>query len=430
MKLYEGRWIAESFGNDKAGIGTEASQYFSLGGIPHGWNCHPAAPLCDNASTPVTTTGTTLAPGANGSVWAPLGPGCTPLTAGQLPRPAKGGTATPLGGSCPSPPCAKTPPLYRNPAFFTAGGAASNASCSGETTAGGGFATAYIPPFDPLRGQAQNGNPVAGQGNATTTGTSGAPGTGFNLPVAYGYTRGPGMHFEGEGSFTGDPPYLYSYTYAQLKNDAGSFGAGQGFFSTAATPSTLQFKNKAGGTWVATATVNRGTNRFGGVMKLLGSYTTKVCYFYAGGCGLGYGTWAYEHIGAAGSKSGGVVTSSWTTNFSFTYYNTALGTTAKYDIVAQRFPWTTGTVTVNATARGAHKTFAQRKGFDNRSNGIGTVQLVSPILTQWLAHAANAPQFETGGVAVMQINFLPEPGGIASLVAGLSMLLVLHRYRR
>ena len=79
--------------------------------------------------------------------------------------------------------------------------------------------------------------------------------------------------------------------------------------------------------------------------------------------------------------------------------------------------------------RGAHKTFAQRKGFDNRVNGVGTVQLVSPILTQWLAHAAAGPQFETGGVAVMNVRFVPEPGVIAGLVAGVSMLLVLHRFR-
>jgi len=188
------------------------------------------------------------------------------------------------------------------------------------------------------------------------------------------------------GSFVGEGPYLYSYTYADLRNDAGSFGPGKGFFSTAAATSTVQFKNKAGGTDVATATVKRGANRFGGGMKLLGSYTTKGCYFYAGGCGLGYNDWVYESIGASGHKDSGagspVVTESSTTNFSFTYYNTALGTNAKYDIVAQRFPWTTGTVTVNATLRGPHKTFERRKGFDDRVGGVGTVQLVSPILTQ------------------------------------------------
>jgi len=166
-------------------------------------------------------------------------------------------------------------------------------------------------------------------------------------------------------------------------------------------------------------------------MKLLGTYSNKVCYFYAGGCGLGYGTWGYQNVGAAGYKSGGVVTASYTTQFVQVYYNTAIATFAKYDVVEQRFPWTTGTVTLTATARGPNKTFEQRKGFDNRTgSGYGTVQLVSPLLTQWLAQSANAVKMETGGIAVMQIKFLPEPGGIASLIAGVSMLCVFGRLRR
>ena len=51
-QLYEGKWAAESFGNDKVGIGTEASLYFEALAIPQGTNCHPAAPLCDFNSTP------------------------------------------------------------------------------------------------------------------------------------------------------------------------------------------------------------------------------------------------------------------------------------------------------------------------------------------------------------------------------------------
>lgn len=410
-KLYQGAWIAESFGNDKVGIGTEASAYFSADGIPAGLKCHPNAPLCDFSSTPVTTAGA-------GTQWAPLGPGCRALTAGELPRPAKGGT-TP----------ARVPPLYRNKAFFTAGGAASNQSCSGAQTVSLAKATVYLGPGNTKRGILMKGAPVSGSASATTTGTA------FKFPAAAA-TPGPGngMHRTTAGSFIGEGPYLYSYTYAQLRNDAGSFGAGKGFFSTGAATTALAFLNKAGGGTVASAKVKRGSNKFGGVMQLLGSYTTKVCYFYAGGCALGYGDWAYELIGAAGykdSKAGSpVVTKSYTTNFSFTYYNTALATIAKYDIVAQRFPWTTGTVTVNATGRGPHKTFEQRKGFDNRTgSGFGTVQLVSPVLTQWLAQVANGPKFETGGIAVMQIKFVPEPGGLAGLVAGVSMLVMLRRFR-
>jgi len=446
QQMYQGAWVAESFGNDKVGIGTEASLYFEALAIPQGINCHPNAPLCAIESTPVTTTGTVSAPGAIGTAFNPLGPGCRLLTVAELPRPARGGTLTPLGGTCPGPaPCNKKPPLYRNLAFFTPGGAASNQSCVAESTFSNAKATVYLPPNKigcadegtcsavGDRGIAMNGAPVEGFQTVTTTGSS------FKFAAAFpdaapGVGRNPGMRRTTVGSFVGEGPYLYSYTYADMRNDAGDFGVGKGFFSASAATATVEFKNKAGGTFVATATVKRGANRFGGVMKLLGSYTTKVCYFYAGGCGLGYGTWAYESIGASGNKDSKVgspvVTASSTTNFSFTYYNTALGTIAKYDIVAQRFPWTTGTVTVNATLRGEHKTWEQRKGFDNRVGGVGTVQLVSPILTQWLAQAANAPQLETGGIAVMQIKFLPEPGVMLGLACGLSLLVGLSRFRR
>ena len=54
---------------------------------------------------------------------------------------------------------------------------------------------------------------------------------------------------------------------------------------------------------------------------------------------------------------------------------------------------------------------------------------MSPILTQWLAQAASGPQFETGGVAIMQIKFVPEPGVAVSLICGLSLLVVIKRYR-
>ena len=102
------------------------------------------------------------------------------------------------------------------------------------------------------------------------------------------------------GSFVGEGPYLYSYSYAQLKNEPGEFGPAKGFFSAAATPTTLQFKNKVGANFVATLKVTRGVDRFGGVMRLLGSYSTKVCYFYNSACSIADRPWLYEYAGAAG----------------------------------------------------------------------------------------------------------------------------------
>jgi hypothetical protein len=464
-QLYQGWWISESFGNDKAGIGTKSSAYFEVLGIPQGRPCHPNAPLCHMKSTPVTTQGCTPTvtgvpcPGPNGTAWNPIGPGCRPLATTETPRPAKNGTLTTGGSLCAGPltpirphtrkgttttvgveaqPCNKKPPLYRNPVFFTPGGAPDKQTCTDQQTVGhypgctNCKTTAYLAPNDPQHGKGMKGAPLWGTGYATTTGSS------FKFPAAPATKTGAfqGMRRTTHGSFIGEGPYVYSYTYANLRNDAGTFGPGQGFFSAAAPTTTLTWTHNQGGQ-VALIKVNRraGSNAFGGVMKLLGTYRNKVCYYYGGGCALGIGTWGYQDIGTPGyknAKTGSkVITAPWTTQFKQVYYNTAAGTNAKYTVIEERFPWTTGTVTVTATGRGPAKTYMKRKGFDNRTatSGLGTVQLVSPLLTQWLGSAA-AQKFETGGIAVMQIRFIPEPGGFVSLIAGILGLWVLHRVRR
>ena len=413
--LYKGSWIAESFGNDKVG-GTGDSEFFSIYAAPAGIQCNAGNPFCPFDSTPVAYTTTGL---GTMKEFNPLGPLCTPLTG---PRPLKGATLVP-----------HQPPLFRNPVNFTVSGAARTTSCTGMSTIGGAYATQYLPPGDPLRGKVMVGAPVQGAGYATLL----TGGVGFKIPAAlkatppYTTWDKKGMRRNTTGSFTNIPPYLYSYTYATLRNDDGEFGPGKGFFATNAVASTVAFTNRAGGADVATVKVNKGTSSFGGVMRLLGQFTTKVCYFYGGGCALGYGSWRYESVGDAGikNKAGTIVTESFTTSFTFVYYNTALQTNSKYTVVPQRFPWTTGTVTVSATGRGPHKTFHRRTGFDNRVAGLGSVQLVSPILTQWLG-ATPAQQFETGGVAVLNFQFVPEPGVLVGLVAGLSLLGVLYRRNR
>jgi len=300
-------------------------------------------------------------------------------------------------------------------------------------------ATYYLPPWDqtlmapdPRRGLVQRGAPVAGSDDATTTFPN------FNFPAAGTASTAPGMRRATIGSFGNVPPYLYSYTYADLRNGAGDFGFGEGFFGPAATLTQLTFTvNGAIGTasgTVAKMKVKRGANRFGGVMRLLGDYSTKVCFFTNGGCALGYGSWNYQDVGATaykhfptGSKH---VTRSYVTSNIQVYFNTAIATQSPFVVVAHRFPWTTGTVTVTATVRGPANTFEVRKGFDNRTaGGIGTVQLVTPILTEWLSQVAGSDLFETGGIGVMQIQFVPEPGVAVSLIAGMSLLVVLKRYR-
>jgi hypothetical protein len=109
------------------------------------------------------------------------------------------------------------------------------------------------------------------------------------------------------------------------------------------------------------------------------------------------------------------------------YYNTALMQTSTVQASGGRFSWTTGSVTLTATGRGPHKTIERRKGFDSRtSGGAGKIQLVTPIITRWQQPASN---FETGGIAILKLEFAPEPGAWAMLAGGLSLLVVLFRAR-
>jgi hypothetical protein len=52
--------------------------------------------------------------------------------------------------------------------------------------------------------------------------------------------------------------------------------------------------------------------------------------------------------------------------------------------------------------------------------------MVTPTLTRWLQPALN---FETGGVGILRIRFVPEPQTWAMLFAGVSLLGVGYRMR-
>ena len=92
-----------------------------------------------------------------------------------------------------------------------------------------------------------------------------------------------------------------------------------------------------------------------------------------------------------------------------------------------RFPWTTGSVTVTAVARGPHKTVHYAHGYDNRTptGGSGTIQLVSPLLTRFFGYT----DYETGGIGVLRIKFIPEPQAWTTLIAGVALLVVGYRLR-
>jgi hypothetical protein len=228
-------------------------------------------------------------------------------------------------------------------------------------------------------------------------------------------------------------PYIYSYTYATLRNDQGTFGPGQG-------PGSFTRQYKLGGvTTVASIMQTAGKKQFGGTMKMLGAMTTKVCYWLqagGGGCSLGVMDWRYDAIGAEGYyySTGGMLTKGVIYTYATRYYNTRLSMYSPAALSGERFPWTTGAVTITAIGRGPHKTVHYAQGYDNRnvtsggeftSLGKGTIQLVSPVLTRWFGYTF----YETAGIGVLRIKFIPEPQTWAMLVAGVSLLGVATRLR-
>lgn len=166
----------------------------------------------------------------------------------------------------------RRPPLYRNPGFFTPSGQPRTTACNGASTGA----------TPSGKGLVQAGQPITGTWTATTTGTQKG---GFNFAAAslMGYSgfRATGVI----GDFPVSNPYLYSYTYANLRNDVGSFGPNSG-------PGSFNIVYSTGSGTVASINVKQGAAKFGGTMRMLGALTTKTCYFYAGGCSVGEKTGA------------------------------------------------------------------------------------------------------------------------------------------
>jgi hypothetical protein len=407
VKLFTAQWYAESHGNECQGtmtpegspgphcqFTTGAFTMYSAHGFPQGIQCNPNQPRCPLSSTPT---------GGMGS-FSPLGGVtpysvatvlyCAPLTtygSGITVRPAKGGTA--YGTTT-----FRIPPLYRNPGFFTSAGQPGATACSPFST---GYTTQNKTRFGKNKGKVMLGNPITGTGSAGTMG--GGPLGGFTILPAPSVGP-PGVRATGLvgelGYYVSWRPYLY--TYATLRNDAGVFGPGQGpgSFNYKYGPSTFPF---------ASINVKQGAAKFGGTMQMLGALTTKACYWgwYLGGCSIGQNDPRFDAIGApAHHTMTGVLTMGATYTSYTRYYNTRQVQYSPMTVVGSRFPWTTGRVTVTAVGRGPHKTVHYAQGYDNRNttttNGLGTVQLVSPLLTHWFGFT----DYDTAGIGILRIQFI------------------------
>jgi len=105
-------------------------------------------------------------------------------------------------------------------------------------------------------------------------------------------------------------------------------------------------------------------------------------------------------------------------------------TTFTNNVVTTAFPWTTRAVTASAGGPYA-TTFMQRVGYDNRNaSGAGNIQMVSPMLTHWSCPSCSSTTHNfTASIGVMKLKFVavPEPTNALMLVAGISLLGLLHR---
>ena len=212
-----------------------------------------------------------------------------------------------------------------------------------------------------------------------------------------------------QGSFPPYPGVSYTLTMADLKNDRGGFEIGGGPGSFSFVPWLAE-----GSTRVA---VTAGKRQFGGVMRLAGQFGTQNAGQTLGGATWrgSFPTWGVHVVGGSYAE-----TTTVRGEFSFmshmlTYQSVALVT---------GFPWTTGRVSISAAGGSGFPTRLVRSGYDNRtSGGGGTIQMVTPRLTHWAAGS------HWGDIAVLRVQFAPEPGSCLLLLAGLGCVAALFRGR-
>jgi len=394
-QLFSGSWHVKAFGNERTG-GTGASSVYSAVALPLGQQCNPLQPRCPFQSTPTDGKGRFAPLGGSQAYGLYCAPWYNFGGNGTTARPPKGKTATTGGRNQ-----RRMPPLYRNPAFFSPGGAPNRTFCTATSTG-------YTPGG---KGKVQAGHPATGHSVPATRTAAG----GFHFATAKS-SGSSGIRATGVAGERGVlSPYVYDYVYATVRNAAGDFGPGKG-------PGSFNIPYLAGKLKVASIRVKQGPAKFGGTMRMLGALTSKVCYYRAGGCSLGELNWLYDAVGTTGGHTmTGVVTKGYQVLTSEFYWNSGLGAPSTVMLVGSRFGWTTGSVTVTAVGRGPNKTVHYAKGYDNRTptSGRGTIQLVSPLLTHWLQPAV---KFETGGIGILKLKFVPEPDAWLTLAAGIALL--------
>jgi len=229
-------------------------------------------------------------------------------------------------------------------------------------------------------------------------------------------------------------PYIQSWTYANIANDAGSFFAGGG----PAFGKGTHIKTGMGqtsGTWI----IHEGARGFGGVMGLLGWYGVKSAKYIVLGK---VGTYVnldsdWNQIKPVGRVQYATPTaftpmgkaSNWLNPHTLTSAatNNVNGNMSTWVVDGWGTPWTTGSLTVYARG-GYFTTILHRAGYDSvTSGGVRNIQLVTPTLTHWIGPGFQA---HTGQIGMLTLQITPEPEAILMLAAGGGILALLYGVSR
>jgi hypothetical protein len=259
------------------------------------------------------------------------------------------------------------------------------------------------------------GRAAAGSGTIPLTATGSAPAPVALPQAAFGVTTAAYWPIYS--------PTTFYWTYATFANEAGGFFAGGGPAAGKGTISHKGNENRVG-SWF----IHEGKNAFGGTLGLLGKqgafaqFQIKTSGPSVPLPGTFTGTSSWNMIRALG-RSGMDSLNPYTNTGMF--INTGGSTMTTYTKFGTGTPWTTGTVTVYAK-EGSLTTSFQRSGYDTTTaGGARNIQLVTPTLTHW-KRGHGRPFNHTGHIAVLKIQLVPEPSGLAMLAAGAGALLLLH----
>jgi hypothetical protein len=200
------------------------------------------------------------------------------------------------------------------------------------------------------------------------------------------------------------------------ENDAGNFFAGGGPAAATFQPMTSIPASQFGASF-------SGGQGFGGVMKLLGQFD------WTGELGPGCGFCPFRTaipLSPIGGPPGGTATAT-------AYLGDSLSSPTLVTATVWGFPWGTGAVGAVANVTPTYSaTTTAAAGTDQRTaSGMGTLQLVTPFLVRVKSHPPACGGCENrwyyAGTARTELHFVPEPGALVMLAAGLGVLVAVSR---